>query len=952
MALNGPILCCRCPLNVFGIIILFLLVKIVPQFGSVMAAVGMLWLIILGMWIVLALVRADLLRPSRKQMFVVSCIAVSVDPLFLYIPIVDENNKCLGIDNKLRIAALVLRSLTDIPSVLHIIHQIRRVAAMPEVEPWWMDRVELQKLQKERRFKIRRICVHIAIYFLAVLPIPQVMILVIFLRMRDSIVYTRTPIIAFLVLQCLVRAYQIYQSCIKFKRVRRWIKGAFNFLLYILAAHVLGAFWYFSSIERETSCWQQACKNTAGCKHAYYCSNTSASTNIAFLNESCPINPSNTTLFDFGIFLDALQSGNTGSVGFLTKYSYTFWWGIRNLSNFGTNLESSGYIWESCFAILICAIGLLLFMYLLGNVQTYIQMETQKSLLIEEEMIKTKYQYIDTWMSDCGPPEDMKVEITGHLKEHNVVEKHLYVDVDINFLLSRTPSWLIESFRECLCINALNKVPMLHNMSQVALRMMCAYTKPQIYDKNSYVFRKGHSFDTMIIIIKGTLICSNAEEVATSSSMNTEPRILQKGDCYGEKLLEWEKTEECPTLTSKQDVQCLTQVEALVLTLKPDSKIENVNTDRTIEPHSDIENVDVDFDINSSMKNNNLKNIVVDCWRKGQRDQNSINLKNVVDYWRKRRWDQNSSTPQSNLTDSEKEIQRKLNQMDNRSGTTETIKDEKLREKRNIMFKKKAILDWVVSRNFPENLKTEIMTNMEVGNVVKIDMDADVDVKWLLSTDLPEHLRISIKKHLCMNTLKRVPILENMDEDVLMSICKYLKPVVYTENSYLCRTGDRLEFMLIIIEGIFVWTNRHGDAATSSSPLTTRGIVKGDFCGEDILSWASTNKSYSAPTPAPIWGRDIKCQKKVEAFALTAENLRQVVSENKIKWDQGFNNCAGTFTAGTTEHRALEQIIQVQGDMLREQLLNLAQNSMLQFRDDMTEFLAKSGYPGTPPPAP
>ncbi|KAM5568861.1 hypothetical protein ABKV19_016394 [Rosa sericea] len=601
-----------------------------------------------------------------------------------------------------------------------------------------------------------------------------------------------------------------------------------------------------------------------------------------------------------------IASGNTGSVGFLTKYSYTFWWGIRNLSNFGTNLEPSSYGWESCFAIIICVIGLLLFMYLIGNVQTYIQMETQKSLSIEEEMIKTKYQDIDTWMSDNSLPEDMKMEITERVKEYNVVEKHLGVDVDIEFLLSVTPTGLRNSFKEHLCINALKKLPMLHNMSEVALRMMCAYAKPQIYHKNSYVYRKEKVLDTMIIIIKGTIICSNAEELRTSSTMITEPRIRQKDDCYGEKLLDWEPTDECPTLTSTQDVQCQTKVEALVVTL--DSE-----------------------------------------------------MKKVVDYWRTRQWDQNF-TPRLKLTASEVEIERILNQMYYQSGTTEKIEDEELRQERNIMFKEKAILEWVSRNGLPENLKIEIMTNMKVGNEVGINIEADVDVKWILSTDLPEHIGISIRKHLCMNTLKRVPILENMDEDVLISICKHLEPVVYTENNYLCRTGDRLEFMLIIIEGIFVWTNRHGDAATSSSPLTTRGIVKGDFCGEDILSWVSPNNSFSAPTPAPIWNRDIKCQKKVEAFALTAENLRQVVSENKIKWDQSFNNCAGASTSGTTEHRALEQIIQVQGDMLREQLLVLVRESMLQFRedmatqarrlDDMTEFLAKSGYPGTPPPAP
>lgn len=43
---------------------------------------------------------------------------------------------------------------------------------------------------------------------------------------------------------------------------------------------------------------------------------------------------------------------------------------VRLCSNFGTNLTvTSSYVWENLFAILISVIGLLLFLYLIGNVQ-------------------------------------------------------------------------------------------------------------------------------------------------------------------------------------------------------------------------------------------------------------------------------------------------------------------------------------------------------------------------------------------------------------------------------------------------------------------------------------------------------------------------------------------------------------------------------------------------------
>lgn len=98
---------------------------------------------------------------------------------------------------------------------------------------------------------------------------------------------------------------------------------------------MLGAIWYFLAIQRETICWHEACKSTEGCKAIHYCDeiDTSRSTNnITFVNEKCPINPANAKLFDFGIFLEALQSVNTaGQINFSTKFFYTLWWGFRNM---------------------------------------------------------------------------------------------------------------------------------------------------------------------------------------------------------------------------------------------------------------------------------------------------------------------------------------------------------------------------------------------------------------------------------------------------------------------------------------------------------------------------------------------------------------------------------------------------------------------------------------------
>jgi cyclic nucleotide gated channel len=98
---------------------------------------------------------------------------------------------------------------------------------------------------------------------------------------------------------------------------------------------VLGAFWYLFSIEREATCWQNACGNNTTCNSSSLFCDSKAVGDMkgvdSFLNSSCPVQTPNTTLFDFGIFLDALDSGVVESTDFPQKLFYCFWWGLRNL---------------------------------------------------------------------------------------------------------------------------------------------------------------------------------------------------------------------------------------------------------------------------------------------------------------------------------------------------------------------------------------------------------------------------------------------------------------------------------------------------------------------------------------------------------------------------------------------------------------------------------------------
>lgn len=118
-----------------------------------------------------------------------------------------------------------------------------------------------------------------------------------------------------------------------------------------------------------------------------------------------------------------------------------------------------------------------------------------------------------------------------------------------------------------------------------------------------------------------------------------------------------------------------------------------------------------------------------------------------------------------------------------------------------------------------------------------------------------------------------MPLFENMDERLLDAICERLKPSLYTENTYIVREGDPVDEMLFIIRGRLESVTTDG----GRTGFFNRSLLKeGDFCGEELLTWALDPKS-GANLPSST--RTVNALKEVEAFALTADELKFVASQ-------------------------------------------------------------------------
>ncbi|CAH9106436.1 unnamed protein product [Cuscuta europaea] len=154
---------------------------------------------------------------------------------------VDNDKKCLDVDKKIEFTASALHSCTDIFYILHIILQIRTSFIAPS------SRVFGRGVLVEDAWEIakRYLSSHFFIDILAVLPLPQIVILIVIPKMRGAKSLNAKNLVKFVVLiQYIPRIYRVYPL---YKEVTRtsgiltetaWAGAAFNLFLYTLASHV------------------------------------------------------------------------------------------------------------------------------------------------------------------------------------------------------------------------------------------------------------------------------------------------------------------------------------------------------------------------------------------------------------------------------------------------------------------------------------------------------------------------------------------------------------------------------------------------------------------------------------------------------------------------------------------------------------------------------------------
>ncbi|GLT85352.1 hypothetical protein SLE2022_035430 [Rubroshorea leprosula] len=510
---------------------------------------------------------------SCNKLFFISCIlAVSVDPLFFYLPVINGSSECLGIDRKLAVVTTTLRTIIDAFYLVRMALQFRTAYIAPSSRVFGQGVLMINPAIIAKHYLLR----YFMVDFLAVFPLPQIIVWR-FLRSSNGsyVLITKQALFFVVLLQYIPRFLRIFPLTSEMKRTAgafgrtagvfaetAWAGAAYYLLLYMLASHIVGALWYLFALERNDTCWRQVCSGTNGCNTDFlYCGNHDMQGYGSWANISSTVLQSNCTAdgdnppFDFGIYSSALSLGIISSRKFVSKYCYCLWWGLRHLSSLGSGLETSTFPGEVIFSIALAVAGLILFALLIGNMQTYLQ-----SLTIRIEEMRVKRRDAEQWMHHRMLPPDLIERVRRYDQYKWLVTR----GVDEENLVQSLPKDLRRDIKRHLCLDLVRRVPLFESMDDVLLEAICERLKPCLFTEMAYIVREGDPVDEMLFIIRGRLE-STTTDGGRSGFFNLV--WLKERDFCGEELLSWamDPKSGANLPSSTRTVKAWTEVEGFAL---------------------------------------------------------------------------------------------------------------------------------------------------------------------------------------------------------------------------------------------------------------------------------------------------------------------------------------------------------------------------------------------------
>ncbi|XP_015879866.1 cyclic nucleotide-gated ion channel 2 isoform X2 [Ziziphus jujuba] len=142
--------------------------------------------------------------------------------------------------------------------------------------------------------------------------------------------------------------------------------------------------------------------------------------------------------------------------------------------------------------------------------------------------------------------------------------------------------------------------------------------------------------------------------------------------------------------------------------------------------------------------------------------------------------------------------------------------------------------------------------------------------------DLPEGLRRDIKRYLCLDLIKKVPLFHNLDDLILDNICDRVRPLVFSKDEKIIREGDPVPRMIFIVRGKIKRSQN-----LSKGMVATSVLEPGGFLGDELLSWC-LRRPFNDRLPSS--SATFLCVESTDAFGLNSEDLRYITDHFRYKF--------------------------------------------------------------------
>lgn len=178
---------------------------------------------------------------------------------------------------------------------------------------------------------------------------------------------------------------------------------------------------------------------------------------------------------------------------------------------------------------------------------------------------------------------------------------------------------------------------------------------------------------------------------------------------------------------------------------------------------------------------------------------------------------------------------------------------------------------WMKRRQLPSRLRQRVR-QYERHRWTAMRGEDEMD----MTKDLPEGIRRDIKRYLCVDLVKKVPLFHNLDELILDNICDRVRPLVFSKNEKVIREGDPVHRMIFIVKG-HLKSSQH----LTKGKTATCMLGPGNFFGDELLSWC-LRRPFLDRLPAS--SSTFECVEPTEAFALNAPHLRYITDHFRYQF--------------------------------------------------------------------